>query len=183
MRGVQYRGGQLINTKVIAFDLFGTVFDMKDVPREEVLAYLKDVTQPGWAPLILPKSWEHLPAFPDAMEGLTRLRRKHTVVTLSNAPAMLQAQLLENSNGATFDDLFSLERYRVYKPNPRAYMAACVNYEVDPADFLMVTANPTFAHFDYGDIEMARALGMQAQLIRQPGCPQTIIELAERLGC
>jgi hypothetical protein len=42
----------------------------------------------------------------------------------------------------------------------------------------MVTANK-----DFGDIEASLALGMQAQLIRHPGTPATIIELAESLGC
>jgi 2-haloalkanoic acid dehalogenase type II len=162
--------------KLIAFDLFGTVFDLSGVDRSEVRAYLDHIRKTEWSPLELPRSWESLPAFPDAMEGLTRLRRIAMVVTMSNAPAITQAQLLENSNGATFDDLFRLERYHVYKPKPRAYMALCVNYEMDPADILMVTANEKF-----GDLEAARALGMQAQLIRSEGCPQTIIELAEQL--
>jgi FMN phosphatase YigB (HAD superfamily) len=33
------------------------------------------------------------------------------------------------------------------------------------------------------DIDGARAVGMQSILIRQPQTPQTIIELAELLGC
>jgi hypothetical protein len=41
----------------------------------------------------------------------------------------------------------------------------------------MVTANPTF-----GDIEGAKAIGMQSQVIRH-SYPNTIIELAEMLQC
>lgn len=43
----------------------------------------------------------------------------------------------------------------------------------------MVTANEKF-----GDLEAARALGMQAVLIRgDDGGPKDLIELAERTGC
>jgi 2-haloalkanoic acid dehalogenase type II len=167
--------------KVIALDLFGTVFDLSATPREEIKAYLKHVTQPEWAPLELPESWRCLPAYPDAREGIERLKKKYLVVTLSNAPLDLQYDLSEHS-GIYFHDYTALEAWRVYKPNPDAYIRVCVECGGPPSEVMMVTGNPTFAHYDYGDCEMARKLGMQAQLIRH-GKPDTIIELAEQLGC
>lgn len=162
--------------KVIAFDLFGTVFDLSGVDRDEVRAYVEHVRKPKWSPLELPESWKELPAFPDAATGIWRLIQKFQVVTLSNAPQELQVDLLHNAR-IGFHYLVPLERFHVYKPNPRAYMAACVQLETDPADILMVTANE-----DFGDLEGAKAVGMESMLIRSGDGPKTIIELAELLG-
>jgi 2-haloacid dehalogenase len=168
--------------KVIAFDLFGTVFDMANVPREEIRAYLDHVTKPAWSLLELPESWGKLPPFPDAVEGLRRLATKFTTTTCSNCPFGLMMEL-STANGIEWGMVNPLELLQVYKPNPAAYEYVAAACDVKPEELMMVTGNKTFAHFDYGDIEMARSLGMQAQLIRNPGCPQTIIELAEALGC
>jgi 2-haloalkanoic acid dehalogenase type II len=171
----------MTDLKVIAFDLFGTVFDMSNVPREEIRAYLDCCTAPKW-PLALPEAWKHLPTHDDAVEGIALLRTKYTVVALSNGPLNTTVPLSKNV-GITWDALIPLEAYHVYKPQSEAYLTIVGLLGVAPSDVLMVTANPTFAHFPYGDIEGARGVGMQAQLIRRPGCPQTIIELAEQLGC
>jgi HAD superfamily hydrolase (TIGR01493 family) len=168
--------------KVIAFDLFGTVFDLKDVPREEIRAYLKCCVSRPWRAQSLPKSWESLPVFEDSVEGINRLARKYLVTTCSNGPVDTVRVAAEKAGLITWG-YTPLEQHFVYKPDPLAYLAVCARYDVNPDEVMMVTANPTFAHFDFGDIQMAKAIGMQAQLIRNPGCPQTIIELAESLGC
>jgi FMN phosphatase YigB (HAD superfamily) len=165
--------------KVIALDLFGTVFDLSGTPREEIKAYLEHVTQPVWEPLTLPESWEHLPAYHDSKEGIERLSSKYIVVTCSNAPEDMERRLCANA-GITFR--IHVPFGTCYKPDPRAYNRVCVFTHSKPEEVMMVTGNPTFAHYDYGDCEMARKLGMQAQLIRH-GKPNTIIELAEQLGC
>lgn len=169
--------------KIIAFDAFGTVFSLAGVERAEIRAYLSQCTAPEWMPLVLPESWNSLPAYPDSAEGIRRLRTKYKVVTLSNGPYKTIKAASDNA-GIEWDSIidFAPEK-RVYKPDPRAYLTVCERTGYEPADVLMVTANPTFAHYDYGDCDMARKLGMQAQLIRREGEPQTIVELAERLGC
>lgn len=162
--------------KVIAFDVFGTVFDLANVSRDEVRDYVKQLKQVDWRPLRLPAHWEALPAHPDAAEGIARLRKSFMVVTCSNGPLGLQAKLSKH-NGISWDAIIPLELNRVYKTDPRAYMTVCEVLGVEPAEVLMVTANRTF-----GDLEASRALGMQAQLIRDGDeNPKTIIELAERL--
>lgn len=168
--------------KVIAFDLFGTVFDMAGVPREEIRAYLDQCVDPVWKPLELPDGWEDLKAFPDAAEGIRRLTVKYRVVTLSNAPYGFTTRVLER-NGVWPNGVTILEQRMRYKPHPECYLHACESWGVKPSDAMMVTANPTFGPYPFGDLEIAGAIGMQTQLIRNPGCPQTIIELAEQLGC
>jgi hypothetical protein len=168
--------------KVIALDLFGTVFDLSGVDRREIVAYIDHISKPEWSLLELPKSWETLPAFPDACEGLFRLRKNFTVVTCSNAPLGFTTRLLKNA-GLHFDAILPLEMFEVYKPQPGAYLAVSVTQGVLPSEILMVTGNERLGRNPHGDREYAAEYGLMSQLIRNPGCPQTLIELAEQLGC
>ncbi len=163
--------------KVIAFDVFGTVVDFSGVPREEVKDYASQLRRPEWEPLKLPASWEHLKAHPDSAEGIRRLRQHYIVCTCSNGPLGLLAKLSKN-NGIVWDAIIPLEMNKVYKPNPQAYLTVCEVFGVETKDVLMVTANEMF-----GDIEAARALKMEASLIRHKDGPASIIELANELEC
>jgi 2-haloacid dehalogenase len=161
---------------VIAFDLFGTVFDLSGVARQEIKDYAVHLRNPEWSPLHLPKSWETLPAHPDSAEGIERLRRKFMVVTCSNGPLGLTAKLSKH-NGISWDAIIPLELNRVYKTDPRAYLTVCEVLGCYPEQVMMVTANK-----DFGDLEASAALGMTPQLIRDGDGPKSIIELAEQLG-
>ena len=88
--------------KVVAFDLFGTVFKLSVVPREEVKDYARQLRRLEWAPLKLPESWEELVPFDDAQDALLRLSKRYWVVTMSNAPWRLQRKLVVH-NGLPFD--------------------------------------------------------------------------------
>lgn len=157
--------------KVIAFDLFGTVFNLSAVDRQEIRDYADHIRKPEWEPLTLPASWEHLPPFPDSAEGIAKLRKEFFVVTCSNAPLGLTAKLCKNG-GIQFDAIIPLELNRVYKTNPRAYMTVCEVLGVPPQDVMMVTANKTF-----GDIEASGALGMTPMLIRGDSAIGSILDL------
>lgn len=163
--------------EVIAFDVFGTVFDLSGVDREEVRAYVRHIRQPEWSPLRLPASWETLPAHPDAAEGIALLQRQFFVVTCSNGPLGLLARLSKR-NGIVWDAIVPMELNRVYKPNPRAYLTVCEVLGVYSEEVTMVTANK-----DFGDLEAAAALGMKAALIRGDSVLKTIVDLARQLGC
>lgn len=160
--------------KVIAFDVFGTVFDLSGVPRQEIKDYAHHIHQPEWKPLHLPKSWETLPVHPDSVEGIKQLQERFFVVTCSNGPLGLLAKLSKH-NGIHWDAIIPLELNKVFKTNPKAYMTVCEVLDVDPSDVIMVTANEKF-----GDLEAARGLGMQAILIRDEKIP-TIIDLAKSI--
>ncbi len=162
--------------KVIAFDTFGTVFDLAGVPREELRAYLKHIQKPEWSPLVLPSSWEQLPAHPDAACGIDRLRDAgYLVVTCSNGPLGLLAKLSKH-NEVHWDAIIPLEMNKVFKTNPKSYMTVCEVMGVAPEEVLMVTANKTF-----GDLEASRKLGMRAELIRDPEGLRDIHALADKL--
>lgn len=163
--------------KCIAFDCFGTVFDMSGVSREEIKAYVNHVRKADFTLFNFPNSWWKLKAHADAADGIRQLQEAgFSCVTLSNGSANL-LRYVSRQNGILWDFIIDLVRYQVYKPHIDAYRTVEKQLGFKPAETLMVTANPTF-----GDIEGAAAIGMQSQVIRQPGAPQTIIELAATLG-
>lgn len=161
--------------KVIAFDVFGTVFDLSGIPKQEIKDYINHIRKPVWEPLKLPEHWARQPAHTDASFGIGWLRSKYMVVTCSNGPLGLLTKL-SKFNGVTWDAIIPLELNRVYKPNPKAYLTVCEVLDVLPEEVLMVTANKTF-----GDLEASVSVGMKSILIRGDDGPKTIIELAEQL--
>lgn len=165
------------NLKVIAFDVFGTVFNLDNIPRQEIKDYVHHIRQPEWKPLALPSSWELMPIHPDSIEGVRRLRNKFKVVTCSNGPVKMLRALSRNA-GIEWDCFIPLEENRVYKPDLRAYGTICETMGVDASEVLMVTANETS-----GDLEAPLKIGMNTMEIRGLEGPKTIIELAELLGC
>jgi len=166
-----------VSLKVIAFDLFGTVFDASGVDLEERRAYIRHVRkhQLEWRPLVLPQSWRTIPAHPDSAEGLRMLRDAgFQVVTLTNWPRE-QIEAASANAGIEWDRMILLENYRCYKPTLGAYGAVAEEMGCETAETLMVTANP-----GSGDDTKPLLIGMQTQVIRH-GTPNTIIELAEML--
>lgn len=167
--------------QVIAFDVFGTVFDLSDVDRREISQYVhhvKDVFNTrGWMPLTIPESWWDLKAHPDAAEGIARLRTKYQVVTCSNGPMRLLTHLSKEA-GISWDGIIPIEAYQLYKPSPLAYTKIWELMGVKPEACHMVTANPGF-----GDVEASTKAGMRPHVIRQPGELADIIALASLLGC
>ncbi len=161
--------------KVVAFDVFGTVFDMSSVNRQELKYYAEHISKPLWEPLKFSKSWETIPAHSDSKAGISKLRENFIVVTCSNGPLGLLTKL-SKYNGISWDAIIPLELNKVFKPNLAAYMTVCEVLNIEPRDMIMVTANK-----DFGDIEAAIELGMEPQLIRHPNHPQNILELATYL--
>lgn len=170
--------------KVAAFDLLGTLFDAKNFWSEreakEYALHLHDFYASGvWMPFNAPEWWESMPAFDDVSKGLRGLRYSQgvTVVTLSNAPFWLTVRMLLYS-GLAVDGIVPLEAFETFKTAPEAYEALFKLFPVfEPSDFLMVTANREF-----GDLEAATELGMQAALIRHEEGYRDIFELAEAIA-
>lgn len=158
--------------KCIAFDCFGTVFNMDGVSRQEIADYVKHVNKNDFTPYEFPKSWWELKAHPDSKPGIDALKKHCFCGTLSNGQADLLAHISKQA-GIEWDFIIDLAKYKVYKPHIDAYKTVEKATGFTPQECLMVTANPTF-----GDVEGAAAIGMNSQVIRH-GYPETIVELAE----
>lgn len=166
--------------RCIAFDCFGTLFDMNSIPKEQIKEqiadYVEHVRQNDFSPYEFPQAWWSLKAHQDVAEGIRRLQsRGLRCVALSNGSDDLIASLAASA-GFSFDYIIDLAEHEVYKPHTRAYATIEKDIGYKPSETLMVTANPTF-----GDIEGAASVGMRSQVIRH-GYPNTVIELAEMLG-
>lgn len=170
-------GVSMAALEIIAFDLFGTVFDVSSARREDMHYYAETIKKPEWEPLQFPPEWSRFPAHPDSRDGIARLRSKFTVVAMSNAPVDLAVSLARNS-GITFDFIMPLQLRQVYKPQNASYKLITELFKCAPASVLMVTANEKF-----GDIEAARSLGMSASLIKRTDPVFTIQDLATSLEC
>ena len=159
---------------VAFFDCFGTVFDMSDIPREEIAAYVEHVRREDFTPYEFPPSWYSLKAHPDAAEGIRHLRYNCGLrcVAFSNGSWELISEI-SKANSIRWSGITSPAACQAYKPHPKAYESAVRMMRVPAIQCLMVTANPTF-----GDIEGAAGAGMQSCVIRH-GFPNNIIELAE----
>jgi 2-haloalkanoic acid dehalogenase type II len=164
--------------KCLAFDCFGTVFDMEGVSRDEIAAYVAHVRLADFSPYRFSEPWWNINPHPDSAPGVRMLRENgFTCVTLSNGAASMLGYLAKK-NDIPFHQIIDLTKHKAYKPkNLDAYRAVEKETGFKPNETMMVTANPTF-----GDVEGASAIGMIPQVIRQPDRPQTILELAQGLG-
>src|SRR5918912_659326 len=68
-------------------------------------------------------AWHRLDPWPDAVAGLTRLRRRFILTTLSNGNVALLVNMARRA-GLPWDCILSAELFRAYKPDPRVYRGA-----------------------------------------------------------
>jgi HAD superfamily hydrolase (TIGR01493 family) len=161
--------------KCVAFDCFGTVFDMSDISQEEIKEYVDHVRSDNFTPHDFPPSWWNLDSHLDSRKGIVAIQLQGIkCVALSNGSVDLIYRI-SKQNGIHWDAIIDLVSHRVYKPHVDAYRTIEKDLGFLPSETLMVTANPKF-----GDVEGSAAIGMRSKVIRH-GKPNTIIELAEWL--
>src|SRR5262245_35752234 len=68
-------------------------------------------------------AWHRLPAWPDAVSGLTQIRAKHTTAALSNGGFALLTNLVKHA-ALPLDCILSAELARTYKPDAAVYHTA-----------------------------------------------------------
>jgi 2-haloacid dehalogenase len=137
--------------------------------------------------------WHRLQAWPDSVEGLTRLKTKFTICTLSNGNIGLLTDMAKRA-GLPWDCILSAEVFRAYKPDPRTYLGVAETFDAAPGDVMLVAA-----HQD--DLAAARACGLATAYIERPlefGARQpkdvspdpantlharNLTHLADQLGC
>lgn len=109
---------------------------------------------------LLNRVWHRLNAWPDAAEGLVRMKRRHVLCTLSNGNLGLLTNMARHA-GLPWDCLLSAEVFRAYKPDPRVYQGAADVFDVAPCEVMLVAA-----HHD--DLSAARACGLQTAYVERP---------------
>ena len=109
---------------------------------------------------ILNRAWHSLPAWPDAVAGLTRLKKKYIICTLSNGNIGLLTEMAKGA-GLPWDCVLSAEVFKAYKPDPRTYLGVAAVFDVAPGHVMLAAA-----HHD--DLAAARACGLKTGYIERP---------------
>ncbi len=108
----------------------------------------------------LNRVWHRLRPWPDAVAGLTRLRAKYILATLSNGNVALLVNMARHA-GLPWDCIFSAELTQTYKPDPRAYQMTYRLLELRPEEVMLVAAHPD-------DLRAARGQGLRACFVPRP---------------
>ena len=84
-----------------------------------------------------------LSPFPEVREVLEKLKKKNLkLAILSNGTPSLLNDLVESNNLKNlFDDLFSIEEVKVYKPDPRVYEMPIKKYNVNADEMTFLSSN------------------------------------------
>jgi 2-haloacid dehalogenase len=108
----------------------------------------------------LSRAWHRLPAWPDAVEGLARLKKKFTICTLSNGNIGLLTEMAKRA-GLPWDCVLSAEVFKAYKPDPRTYLGVAGVFDVTPGQVMLAAAH-------HNDLAAARACGLKTGYIERP---------------
>ena len=105
-------------------------------------------------------AWHRLDPWPDVVEGLTRLKRRSILATLSNGNVALMVDMARRAD-LPWDAILGAEVARAYKPLPEAYDSAARMLGLAPAECLLVAAHP-------GDLRAAAARGLRTAYVHRP---------------
>ena len=141
----------------------------------------------------LNRVWHRLDPWPDSVEGLTRLKSKFMVSSLSNGNLGLLAEMAKHA-GLPWDIILSAETFNRYKPHPDTYLGVARTFELQPGEVMLAAAH-------HSDLEAARNCGLLTAYIERPWeygrdkakpvAPweantlhaTSIVDLAAQLGC
>ncbi len=141
----------------------------------------------------LNRAWHRLDPWPDAVAGLTRLRRRFILATLSNGNVALIVNMARRA-GLPWDAVLGAEVARTYKPQRDAYLTTAALLGLRPDQCMMVAAHN-------GDLAAARGVGLHTAFVARPTeygpaqktdlvaeqawdvVARDFVDLAERLGC
>ena len=105
-------------------------------------------------------AWHRLRPWPDAVSGLTRLKKKFIIAPLSNGNIALMTDLAKFA-GLPWDCILGAELVRHYKPDREVYQSAAdfLNLKVD--EVMMVAAH-------LGDLTAAKGVGLRTAFVTRP---------------
>jgi 2-haloacid dehalogenase len=108
----------------------------------------------------LNRVWHRLSPWPDAVGGLTRLRRRFVLATLSNGNMALLVNMAKHA-GLPWDCILSAELARQYKPAPAVYQMAADLLGLRPEEVMMVAAHKS-------DLRAAHQAGLRTAFVPRP---------------
>ena len=87
--------------------------------------------------------YKKLSPFSEVKETLENLKKKEMKLSiLSNGtPELLNELVVSNKLDAIFDDIFSIEEVKIYKPDSKVYDLPVNKYKIKPNDIIFLSAN------------------------------------------
>jgi len=169
---------------------------LDDLHRENLLALLDEYAIRGLSEAEidhLNRAWHRLDPWPDAVEGLSRLKRRYILATLSNGNVALMVNMAKHA-GLPWDVILGAEVARAYKPQPEAYLRSAALLDLAPGACMMVAAHRR-------DLVAAAACGFRTAFVARPTeygphqrksrsaeqafdvVADSFVDLAGKLGC
>ena len=108
----------------------------------------------------LNRVWHRLMPWPDAVAGLTRLRARFVVATLSNGNVALLVNMAKHA-GLPWDCVLSGELIQKYKPDPEVYLMTARLLGLAPGQLMLVAAHPS-------DLAAAQRAGLRTGYVPRP---------------
>ncbi len=108
----------------------------------------------------LNRAWHRLQPWPDAVAGLTRLKKKFIIAPCSNGNVSLMTDLAKHS-GLPWDLILGAELARHYKPDREVYQTAADLLDLKPAEVMMVAAH-------LRDLGAAKGVGLRTGFVTRP---------------
>ena len=154
-------GYQPAMRRVMSGELGWTLIDdlhrliLEDVLKDFGITHLSDGQKQH-----LNTAWHRLDPWPDVVAGLTRLKTRFVICTLSNGNIRLLTHMAKHG-GLPWDCILSAEVFKAYKPDPATYLGVARVFDLAPAQVMLVAA-----HQD--DLAAARTCGLQTAHIERP---------------
>jgi 2-haloacid dehalogenase len=107
------------------------------------------------------RGWHRLNPWPDAVAGLTRLKRRFIIGPLSNGNVSLLTNMAKHA-GLPWDMVFGSDLFGHYKPDPETYLGVARLLDLAPRQVMMAAAHN-------GDLAAARRCGLMTAFFPRPG--------------
>jgi 2-haloacid dehalogenase len=104
--------------------------------------------------------WHRLKPWPDAVSGLTRLKKKFLIAPLSNGNLALLTNMAKHA-GLPWDCILGAELAHHYKPDKETYLTAAELLDLKPSAIMMVAAHQA-------DLAAAHDLGFKTAFVPRP---------------
>jgi len=104
--------------------------------------------------------WHRLRSWPDSVPGLSRLKSRFVITTLSNGNISLLTNMAKHG-GLPWDCILSAENVRRYKPDPEVYLLVPQLFDFKPEQVMMVAAHEH-------DLQSAQKYGLRTAFVHRP---------------
>jgi 2-haloacid dehalogenase len=128
---------------------------LDDLLKEYQITGLTEEEKEHWN-----RVWHRLYPWPDAVEGLTLLKKKYIIATLSNGNVSLLVEMGKFA-ALPWDTVFGSDLFHHFKPDREVYLGAVDLLSLKPSEVMMVAAHPP-------DLTAAASCGLRTGLVPRP---------------